>query len=236
MKAGMKKIKDLSQLLPEPVCHPHPHHCLSGVLSGPPVRLYQRFFLLNHDQSFPASATSSPPAKRTVKNDCFLTHTVMTSTCALLLPFSFSVSPFPPTHPTAPPPSYLPLSFLPHSSSLLSLLLLFQLFFLSYKKTKKWMSPFLLPMSHNAVLCMRDENVSVKKKWLRYVPSAFLVRRRKRRSTCCPWTTWRCATWRRVLCPASTYSASLTRSQGQLRDLQISAFLLTFVIVGFIDA
>lgn len=54
MKAGMKKIKDLSQLLPEPVCPPHQHHCLSGVLSGPPVRLYQRFLLLNHDQSFPA--------------------------------------------------------------------------------------------------------------------------------------------------------------------------------------
>lgn len=31
------------------------------------------------------------------------------------------------------------------------------------KKTKKWTSPFLLPMSHNAVLCMTDENVSVRK-------------------------------------------------------------------------
>lgn len=91
----------------------------------------------------------------------------MTSTCALLLPFSFSVSPFPPTHPTAPPPSYLPLSFLPHSSSLhsppLTLSAYAPLFPLLQKKPKKRTSPFLLPMSHNAVLCMTDENVSVRK-------------------------------------------------------------------------
>lgn len=163
MKAGMKKIKDLSQLLPEPVCPPHQHHCLSGVLSGPPVQLYQRFLLLNHDQSFPARQL---PAlhQQTHREErlCLDPHCNDFHMCSPS-PFFFLFLPSHLLTPLPPPPSYLPLSFLPHSSSLLSLLLLFQLFFLSYKKTKKWMSPFLLPMSHNAVLCMADENVSVKK-------------------------------------------------------------------------
>lgn len=159
----MKKIKDLSQLLPEPVCPPHQHHCLSGVLSGPPVRLYQRFLLLNHDQSFPARQL---PAlhQQTHREErlCLDPHCNDFHMCSpspfffLFLP-SHLLTPLPP-HPLTshshfspiPPPS-CPSSYSFSSFSSLT------------KKTKKWMSPFLLPMSHNAVLCMADENVSVKK-------------------------------------------------------------------------
>lgn len=79
--------------------------CLS---TGPPALTYICVFPRLTQFTQPI-ATSS---KRTVKNDCVLTHTVMTSTCALLLPF-LSLS-------LLPPLRYLPLSFLPHSSSLLS--------------------------------------------------------------------------------------------------------------------
>lgn len=64
------------------------------------------------------------------------------------------------------------------------------------------------------------------------VPDLYLlfssVRRRKRRSTCSPWTTWRSATWRRASCPASTYSVFSTRSRGQ--PLEILKFLFSALI------
>lgn len=44
-----------------------------------------------------------------MKNDCVLTHTVMTSTCALILLFPLILLP----SPSPPRPRYLPLSFLP---------------------------------------------------------------------------------------------------------------------------
>lgn len=39
--------------------------------------------------------------------------------------------------------------------------------------------------------------------------------RRKRRSTCYPWITWRLEMWKRALCPQSTSLPSSTQSRGQ---------------------
>lgn len=48
---------------------------------------------------------------------------------------------------------------------------------------------------------------------MRLIPSLGVFRRR-RRSTCCLWTTWNWETWRKDSCPASTSSPSSTLSRG----------------------
>lgn len=122
--------------------------------------------------------------KRTVKNDWVLTHTVMSSTCALLLPFLslFLLTPSPPTPlpPTLISPPFLLPSVTPFLICFLppSLLLL-----------KTW---FHLSLTEIILFdCLRQfqKNCISHKSGSWSIPSVFLIHRRRRRSTCSLWTT-----------------------------------------------
>lgn len=96
--------------------------------------LFSDLQCLNRSSIFTtADSQQLPPTNRSMKSDCVLTHTVMSSTCARLLPFCL---------PILHPPLCLPLSHLPHSSSLLSPLFFFAYHLLSFSVTIIIISPF----------------------------------------------------------------------------------------------